>query len=652
MNFFEHQDQARKRTTQLVVLFGLAVLTLIAMTIVLVALFTGIVGADPEQGFRWQDVARQLDPATALYVALGVLIVVGGGSLYKLNQLRGGGRVVAEMMGGRKVYRDKATPREKVLLNVVEEMAIASGTPVPAVYVIDDSAINAFAAGFTPDDAVIGVTRGIIEKLDRDELQGVMAHEFSHITHGDMRLNIHLMGVLHGILVIGLIGYHLLDKLWWTAGSRRSSNDKGGHIGIIAFAVGLIVIGFGGVFFGNIIKSAVSRQREYLADASAVQFTRNPEGISGALKKIGGNAAGSALGVNHAKEASHMFFGEVSHKFADFTGVFATHPPLDDRIRRIEPRWDGEFVTPTALRESEADRPREEDKPEGLDKLLGDEGLGRVLGSTMGAAALAESAMSQVGTPGPQQLQAAREMLGKLPEMWVRQSHDLFGARAVVYALLLDDEPNVREHQRQHIRNLDGIVDKALRDLLDAPAPDEEHKLTLIDMAMPQLAEMQPDTREAFEQCMDALIRANRKISLFEWAIQRMIGHYLTHQFDSPRPPKPRHRKLKAVTESVRIMLATLAVADTDNSQREAAFQAGCERAGLELDMPAVSELGLKPLNRAVDNLNHLYPLAKPVLLKACIATITADGEITPRERELVRAVSDLLECPMPPLKM
>jgi Zn-dependent protease with chaperone function len=226
------------------------------------------------------------------------------------------------------------------LLNVVEEMALASGTPTPPVYLMDrEDGINAFAAGFSPNDAVIGVTRGTATRLDRDELQGVIAHEFSHILNGDMRLNLRLMGLLHGILIIGMLGYFILRMSFFSQGRRRSRDGKDG-VPIVVIGAGLAVIGFAGTFFGNLIKAAVSRQREFLADASAVQFTRHPDGIAGALKKIGGFAQGSSIENPNAPIASHMFFGRAT---SGFNAMFATHPPLAERIRRVDPSWDGEF---------------------------------------------------------------------------------------------------------------------------------------------------------------------------------------------------------------------------------------------------------------------------------------------------------------------
>ncbi|MFV1978967.1 MAG: M48 family metallopeptidase, partial [Myxococcota bacterium] len=336
-NFFENQDAARRNTKRLVFLFCLAVIAIAGMIYLLAVLLTGVEQPNPNTG---QMVISPLwwQPDLALGVAIGTAIVVGGGSLYKIAQLRSGGAVVAEALGGVPIPPGTQDADERRLLNVVEEMAIASGIPAPPVYLLkDEQGINAFAAGFAPGDAVIGVTRGCIQKLSRDELQGVIAHEFSHILSGDMGLNIRLMGVIHGILIIGIIGYFLLRSSLFSGSSRRSNNRDNSGMAIVAAGLGLMVIGFLGTFFGNLIKASVSRQREFFADASAVQFTRNPDGIAGALKEFGGYEGGSILASPNAPEASHLFFGQGLR--GGLQMLFATHPPLEERILRLDPNW-------------------------------------------------------------------------------------------------------------------------------------------------------------------------------------------------------------------------------------------------------------------------------------------------------------------------
>lgn len=344
MDFFSHQDKARRKTGLLVLLMLLAVVSLVAITVAAVVITLAFfdarlpagVSLDQRLAYAWSLLDVQLAGTTAL----SVVGLVALGSLYKHFQLRGGGRAVAESLGARKLIADDPAiaPDERQVLNLVQEMAIAAGAPTPDVYLMEDDAINAFAAGHTPQDAVIGITRGCINQLDREAMQGVIAHEFSHIMHGDMRINLRLVAALHGILLIGLAGYYLMRV---APLRRRTSSKDNSALVMLVIALVLIVIGFAGTFFGNMIKAAISRQREYLADASAVQYTRNPNGITKALKQIGANATGSRLSATHAPDFSHMFFGQAIG--GSLTSLLATHPPIEARIRRLDPAWDGAF---------------------------------------------------------------------------------------------------------------------------------------------------------------------------------------------------------------------------------------------------------------------------------------------------------------------
>jgi len=329
MGFLEHQDRARTRTTVLVIYFAISVVCIIAAVYIASVLIVYGTQANRPPGSPSPELVLW-DPAIFLYAALGTLSVVIIGSVYKIAALAKGGSAVAESLGGRLLSPNTADPSERQLRNVIEEMAIASGMPVPRIYVLDDEpGINAFAAGHTPGDAAIGVTRGCMTLLNRDELQGIIGHEFSHIANGDIRLDMRIMGVLFGIVCLAVIGQVLL----------YSSRGRGRNP-LLFLGLALIVIGAIGVFFGRLIQAALSRQREFLADASAVQFTRNPAGLSAALQKLGGT--GSQVKSAHAGEASHMFFGNgMGTSFLGAT--LATHPPLAERIRAIDPSWDGKF---------------------------------------------------------------------------------------------------------------------------------------------------------------------------------------------------------------------------------------------------------------------------------------------------------------------
>jgi Zn-dependent protease with chaperone function len=330
MNFFAQQERARSHTKRMLILFVLAVACIVAA--IDIVLFIAFGASDKHHVAHMGAVA----PRIIFLTSLGVIAFIGVCSMYKIGTLRSGGAAVAEQLGAMRIEPTSPDFAHKRLRNVVEEMAIASGVPVPEIYILEDEpAINAFAAGYTPADAAVTVTRGAMDKLTRDELQGVIAHEFSHVLNGDMRLNIRLMGVLFGILVIGIAGRKMLEN------TGRGSKDSGGYV---AFGIAILAIGYIGVFFGRLIKASISRQREYLADASAVQFTRQPLGIGGALKKIGALVEGSKLQSSEKEEVAHMLFGDG----VGYSDLFATHPPLEKRIKAIDPTFNPKEFTQIA----------------------------------------------------------------------------------------------------------------------------------------------------------------------------------------------------------------------------------------------------------------------------------------------------------------
>ena len=641
-DFFTHQDLARRNTTRLVILFALAVVALVVSIDLLLAATMGYLGRDPRTGAI--DWALALDPGIASLSVFGTLLVVGGGSLFKIAQLRGGGHVVAEELGGRRLHPDAADPTEQKILNVVEEMAIASGTPTPPVFLLDrEQGINAFAAGFAPADAVIGITRGAVERLSRDELQGVMAHEFSHILNGDMRLNIRLMGMLHGILVIGILGYVILRMTAFSGYRSRRSRDGGGaQLPILALGAGLMVAGFFGTFFGNLIKAAVSRQREFLADASAVQFTRQPSGLAGALKKIGGLAAGSRVESPNAPQASHMFFGRATQ---GLTGLFSTHPPLPERIRRIEPTWDGalaelgEGAAPSAVA--------------GVSALAAG-GPGGDRPRTGIPAAVMAGAVDHIGRPSEAHIGYAARLLRSLPAALVAAAHEPYGARALIYALLFNQDAGPRQAQLAHLEKAaDPGVFAETRKLLPLVAQlDVRARLPLVDISLPALRELTPAQYDTFRQNVEILVRADDRMDLFEWSLHRILLHDLAAGRTKAHPSGVAHHTIEAVQAPFELLLSILAYAGARSARdASAAFEQGRRAAGLpQATLHAVEAGRLDALDDALATLDQAAPQVKRGVLQAAVATVTADRQVTATEAELLRAISASLGAPMPPL--
>lgn len=635
MNFFEQQDRARGTTQKLVLLFALAVISLIVVTTLLVMFALGLAAG--------QDAApASVDPAlfvSDVFVAVSALVlgVVLLGALFRMAQLRGGGHVVAEGLGGRLLQAGTQDADERKVLNVVEEMAIAAGMPVPAVYLLEDDAINAFAAGLRPEDAVIGITRGCIHLLDRDELQGVVAHEFSHIFNGDMRLNIRLIGWLYGIMVIGMIGYYVLRGSRYSFNSSRRKNGGG----ILVLALGLVIIGYGGTFFGNLIKAAVSRQREFLADASAVQFTRNPGGIGGALKKIAAHSEGSLLRSADAAEVSHMLFGQGVK--AGFTGLLATHPPLQERIRRIEPHWDGVLPQARAAQHAAGMAPARRTPP----------GVASIAADASGAPLdrLADALVASVAEPDAAQLQQATAVIAALPVSLRHELREPLGASLLMHALLLRDagaETNATAMLQQTALTPAAQQQLLQRCTLLQDLPRTQY-LTLVELAVPALKQLSPAQRADFFALQQALIRADGSQSLFEWCLARVLQRYLLPATAARRSASATLERSAAACSQLLSALAWTGAGDA--AQVESAFAAGKAALGLPLALlPQGNAMQPDKLDHALQGLQQLKPLQKPRLLKALVACIAHDGRLQAVEGELLRVVALLLDCPLPPL--
>lgn len=628
MDFFQHQDSARRSTSMLVLLFTLAVIGLCAAIYFVVCVVFFLAEMGPRGGGWWH-------PEVFLWSVLATLAVVGIGMLYKIHQLSRGGSAVAELMGGRLIPPSTMDPDERRLRNVVEEMAIASGVPVPALYVMDnESSINAFAAGYSPGDAAIAVTRGCLEQFNRDELQGVVAHEFSHVLNGDMRLNIRLMGVLNGILCIGIAGYIILRS-----GGRARGKGSGG---IAIFGLGLLVVGYLGVFFAKLIKAAVSRQREFLADASAVQFTRNPIGIGNALKKIGGFSTQGRIDSAHAEEASHMFFANALG--GGPRSWFATHPPIVERIQRIDPHFRVEKRFIEQLREAKAAA------------SSGEMAAGFAAGGT--ATMSADQTVASIGDPTPAHVAYSQQLLRQIPENVTAAVRDAFSARAVIYCLLLSKEGSVR---REQMRSLQDAADpKTLHETMHLASSirqlDQRLRLPLVDLALPALRGMSQEQFQVFRTNVARLTAADEKMDLFEFTLEKVMLRHLDSAFLKPKVSTVRFHSLKPILHDAAVVLSVLAHAGhTDPEAAAKAFEAGRQRladgsGAPDLEMTPRDQCRISTMHQALDRLVEAAPGCKRRVLRAFAHAAASDGQLNSTEAELLRAVADTMECPMPPV--
>ena len=632
MNFFEHQAAARRASMRLIVLFALAVVGIVLAVDLAAYVAFGGVGAEPgERG------------ALLVFTSLLTMAVIGLGSLYRIASLRGGGEPVALQLGGVPVPEDTTDFNLRRLRNVVEEIAIASGVPVPKIYVLErEAAINAFAAGYSPSDAVIAVTRGALDRLNRDELQGVIAHEFSHILNGDMRLNIRLIGVLFGILMLGIIGRKVLQF------APRGRDSKGAGAMVAAALIALLV-GYIGLFFGRMIKAGVSRTRESLADASAVQFTRQTQGLAGALKKIGGVGEGSKLNDRgDAEEVSHMLFGDG----IGFSGLFATHPPLLKRIQVLEPQFRADQLDELARRwVSAPPNGLEEDTRLGLDAGSG----ARLPSATTRLNVTPPMVVAQIAQPAADDYRRADAIGAAIPGSLRALAARRDAVMPLLLGLLLAEQQTLAGIQRTEIaaRLGAGVAGEAAR--LQRELIDELHpmlRLPLAALAFPVLRLRPRPELDTFLDTVHAVVNADGDVSLFEYCLGRLLQVQVRESLDPAKHAKFGRRKLTDVRSEVATLLCVVAQAgNADPADAKRAYLAGIQRVLPRDHLPYLPRAnGVLALDEAWTPLDALDPMARQALIEGLTATISHDGRITVAESELLRTICGVLHCPLPPM--
>jgi Zn-dependent protease with chaperone function len=646
-NFFARQEQARRNCRKLVFFFIVAVFGIIVSIYFAfrltcyINLITNIPPAtehsadfDRSSSFLWWD------PAIFILVSIAVTVFVLIAGMIKMRQLQKGGGEVAQMLGGRLILTGTDDPTQRQLLNVVEEMAIASGIPVPLVFVLDkEAAINAFAAGLTINDAAITVTRGSLDHLNRDELQGVIAHEFSHILNGDMRLNMQLIGIIYGIMIFGIAGGEILEH-------RRITSKSA-----VLFIGGLLltIVGYMGTFAGRLIQSAVSRQKEFLADASAVQFTRNPAGLAGALKKIGGY--GSQINSPAARQASHLFLGEIHTDYL-FPEYLATHPPLIERIMLLDPSFDGTFPAIKDTATSSTFHPLRQDAViSSMNKFTGSP---VVLPVTAKAAEI----IGSVGNPTIDNLDFASTILASLPEEIKEKLNTRRKAATVIWALLMSDKCAQREILFTAVQQsliLTDRKDDFIR-LCDLTASlKDDQKLPVVELAMPSLRGLTVQERRNFLEILDSLIRSDEKVTLFEFCVQWIVRGNLVRENEDGSEKTSALAYISQVGYHILIILRALANAGNKGNKAAArlAFNAGVELipelACKNPDYFYTENINFAEINTALKKLACSSFKIKKVLVDACAHCVFADKTVTVAEAELLRIVCLALHCPLPP---
>lgn len=648
MNFFQQQEHARSKTRWLLVIYALAV---VAIVIALDAIFllvkhltvseyTQSLGA-PVDIKGW----IEADASSLWLFSLGIIAFIGLASLYRMMTLRGGGGKVATALGGALVNATHPDRRVRRLVNIVEEMAIASGLPVPQVYVLEqESGINAFAAGHQPEDAAVAVTRGALDIFNRDELQGVLGHEFSHILNGDMRLNMRLLGPLFGITLIGMMGGILLRSTARTR-VRSSRESSGGVLVVLLLGVGLTIIGYIGQLAGRMIKAAISRQREYLADASAVQFTRHKDGIGGALKKIAAWQHGSVLADSGTEEVSHMLFANGLQK--QFTSLFATHPPIQDRLQRMGIRFDNQELAKLAVKIQQISSYASEKRSTAANE---DELAGFAAESISGFSNTDEAGFDS------ESLQSARSVLKHIPDRVRIEVESENTVREVILALLLNNEDEIKQLQMNVIRAAGMGIDSQrvieVRQQLDVMA--QNLRLPILDLGFPAIRHLTWQTRLDFYTLVERLIPLDNQVSSFEYMLSRLLLQMLEENRKPDSYSGKKKIKLGRLQYHLRTLFSVVAIFGHDNEQQaKRAYNAGMDKLfgsqqWPEYYMPAGWTAHFDAALAAID---RARPLIKEEIINSLMVIIGFDRNYRIEEYEMLRVISALLHCPMPLMK-
>lgn len=634
MNFFTAQQKAKSSTTYLVIIFLIG-LFLFAMSVSLLSMEIHHYLYYNTFSFDTFDI----DVFLSLFIT--VIFIVFLASFFQFFTLKGGGKVVALSLQGKLITRLSQEKSYQILLNVVEEMAIASGISPPSVYLLPDSSINAFAAGFTYDDAVIGITKGAVDELNREELQGIIAHEFSHIFNGDMRLNLHLSGMVFGIVFIGAIGRYIVEALHESRigsyASYSSNNKKGGNpiIALYLLGLGLMILGWIGTFIGEWIKAMISRQREYLADASAVQYTRYPQGIANALKKIGANTYGSSIGASAGGIYGHLFFADGITNFWDH--FFSTHPRLEDRIRRIDPSWDGIFI------QKETKVQTEPISSAATQSTSNNSTVPSALTSPLVIDTLSRIAQQ----PGNQNLKYARIRLDALPESLHTMSANTLSAQWIVLALLLNAEKIPLLKQQKYLENNAMMMYKNIQNtykkMFDLP---RSAHLDLLNLSLPSLKMMSEQQYRVFRQIVIDMIEMDQMISIWEWSLHAIILTPLDREFGFSKPPKERYTKIEEIQDSLSILFSLLIHTQFSNEQR---INQLIENLKISLNLAVLiycPDISLVALNKALHEIRQSSTPLRILVLEQSIHLLGSDGTLFDDDLEIIHAMGTLLNLP------
>lgn len=667
MNFFEHQATARKKSLLLGLLFLIAVALIVISTNLLCYFILSFTDGSPVALKDW------FSSRISLSISAAIILTILVGTIHQFINLSKGGSAVADMAKGRKVDLASQDRLEQRFINLVEEMSIASGTMMPELYIMDhEHSINAFVAGYEPTECVLVVTKGALEQLSRDELQGIIGHEFSHILNGDMRINIRLIAILAGILLIGQIGQFLIrssfDRSRYSH-SRRSKHD----IGLVFIGITLVCIGYTGLFMGRVIKAAISRQREFLADAASVQFTRNPEGIASALYRIFDSQEGSLLRVTrHAEDLNHLCFSE-SVKL-HLSGILASHPPLNERISTIDSSYLVRFKARKNATKKRQSTLAQDETFQNTQRSAAQPLAGGALGlaphaisqtnstplntipepTATESPSITTSKIEQTtGTVCPAHVDYAVALLAEIPSAIKTLVHTPEGARIAVLHLMLSETPEkllttaVSQLSRSAQSSLKSDTHKKTTQLLKAITLRQ--RTPIFEMAISALRSLSEDHKQDLINDLSIIAKIDNKITFFEFAIITLTKQQLTKSYG--RKTKSKYHSFKDVSNEIALVLRLFALASTDNKQEQQdRFTNAVQLFSDNIHWEDPIEQNARAISHALHKLRLLSPLLKRPLVDSFIECVMADNKVKTREYELLRLVAVVLDCPMPPL--
>lgn len=632
MNFFDAQKKAKASTSYLIFIFIIG-LSLFASSVSLLAIWIHHYLLYDTFTFH----TFNTDAFIRLFITVVFIVLLA--SLFQFYTLKEGGKVIALSLRGKLITALSHEKSHRTLLNVVEEMAIASGISPPSVYLLSDKSINAFAAGFTYEDAVIGITQGALDQLNREELQGVIAHEFSHIFNGDMRLNLRLSGMVSGIVFIGAIGRFIVEVLHESRigryGAHSSGNKKGGNpiVALYLLGIGLMILGWIGTFIGEWIKAMISRQREYLADASAVQYTRYPQGIAHALIKIGSNEYGSSIQATAGGTYSHLFFADGITNFWD--QLFSTHPRLEDRICRILPSWNGKFI----FDENESSKRSPVESQSSDTSALASSLTGPMLIDTL-------SRIAQ--QPGNENIKYTRTRLDALPKSLHTKSADALSAQWIVLSLLLSAEKIPFLKQQTYLKNTSLMMYKNIQDTYKEILllPRSAH-LDLLNLSIPSLRMMSEQQYKVFRKIVIDLIEVDQVVSIWEWSFHAIVLTQLDREFSLSKPPKERYKKIEEIQKPINTLFSLLITTQFSN---EIGINHSIEmlKESLGLSLSYSSDVSITTLNQALHEIRQSSKPIRTLILEQAISLLRSDDTLFDDDLEIIHALGTLLLIPIP----